>query len=254
MTGSGNIIVTITAGKAHDAAGNTNLASTSTITPCSTLLIGRLTPARPRTILSSSAGGDSGHLEGPGQFYDLGHSRQYARHHLGRPGRQRQVKIVGNAGNESIEIWQDHAIFKSGAFEVDTANLESIRLRRRRWQPIRPSFTTAPTRRRCLLGGTGLGNHERQLSVDTNVENCTIVATPRETTPVILYVAANSAGKNTFAASPASATLTMPGYANTVLNSPTSRLMSSPAAAIPRPSRFHRQQRFPRLAHRRRVD
>ena len=52
----------------------------------------------------------------------------------------------------------------------------------------------------------------------TNIESCTVAATAGSKDTVRMYVAPNSQGKNAFSASPTSATMTMPGFTNTVLN------------------------------------
>jgi cyclophilin family peptidyl-prolyl cis-trans isomerase len=218
MTDSGTVTATIDAGKVHDAAGKSNLASTSTdntVTYQKNWVVYGGTNRDDSFVFSPGAT--------PGTWQVLVNSTLYAIP-LGTAGitldglgGNDSVKIVGSSGNDSFEIWQDHAIFKSPDFEVDANNMESF----------------------AIDGDGGTDSaivHDRASAADTfsvgpgwvvmngstmpmsNVENLTIAATAGKADLAYMYVAPGTAGQNSLAISPASATLTMPGHVNVVQN------------------------------------
>jgi hypothetical protein len=218
MKDSGTVTATIAAGKVHDAAGKANLASTSTdntVTYQKNWVIYGGTNRDDSFVFSPGAT--------PGTWQVLVNSTLYAIPAntagitLDGLGGNDSVKIVGSSGNDSYEIWQDHAIFKSPDFEVDANNMESF----------------------AIDGDGGTDSaivHDRASAADTfsvgpgwvvmngstmpmsNVENLTIAATAGKADLAYMYVAPGTAGQNSLAISPASATLTMPGHVNVVQN------------------------------------
>ncbi|MCC6124318.1 MAG: peptidylprolyl isomerase [Pirellulales bacterium] len=125
MTGSGTVIATIAADKAHDAAGNGNLASTSTdnsvqFTKNWAIYSGTIKD----DVFVFSPGQNAGAWQVKVNSTTWAIPAGYEGITLDGLGGNDTVKIVGNASNESYELWPDHATFKTGSFLVETANME----------------------------------------------------------------------------------------------------------------------------------
>ncbi len=180
MTGSGSVIATIAAGKAHDAAGNANLASTSTDNTVQYIYNWATyagTSKDDTFVFSPGTTPGTWLVKVNSTIWVVPASTEGIT--IDGLGGYDKVTVVGIANNQNLQIWPDHVTL--GNFQLNFTNVESV-------------------------------------SYSVGYLSCTTASTYQANDTVYMYAAAGSPGTKTFTASPTSAALAMSGYSISAMN------------------------------------
>jgi hypothetical protein len=215
MTSSGTVTATIPSGGVRDVAGNPNLASTSTDN--TVLFVGNWasyigTPGSDIFILIPAATPGGWSISVNGIIWNVSPAMQGITLDGDLGGDS--LMIVGGGSDESLEIWQGNAIFRSGGLRVEIANIESLAFDGGRGTDAVVVHDRESASDVFSLGAGWAAMNDRYIPL-ANVESCTAVATPGSNDTAILFANPASAGRNEFSAAPDAAIMTMPGRTNT---------------------------------------
>ena len=126
MTASGTVTATIAAGKVHDAAGNANLASTSTdntVQYTNAWAIYNGTNKDDSIMVSPGAAPGTWQVVVNSTIWNIPATMQGIT--INGLGGNNKIKLVGKASNDTFQLWSDHAVFTCGNFEVDITNVQT---------------------------------------------------------------------------------------------------------------------------------